>query len=351
MDNVLEVRDLTRMAIKEVIPISVLIEVCHTCNENCIHCYLADHTRRGMTTGQYEMLFDQLVDAGTFFVILTGGEPFMRRDFMEIVRMARRRRISVTIFTNGTLITEQLARELASLWVQEVHISVYGADASIHDGITRVPGSFKKSMTAVDLLKKNGITVRFKSPLMSRTADGISELKALAESKDVDLQFTAVITAMNDGNMATTNLRLTDAQLKDLLLDEKIDSHTSQAIERPSTCDCVPCDTVYNGGAIDPFGNVFPCNQLQVCGGNVLEQSFGDIWSNSFAFRNLREMRVDGLDDCDGCSLFLQCTRCPGLALLEDGDIRGCSSAAKRIAKIRRSLGTYPLQNHIFSKI
>lgn len=351
MDKSLQVRDLTKMAIRETIPISVLIEVCHTCNENCVHCYLAEHAQKGLSTVQYEKLFDQLVEAGTFFVILTGGEPFTRSDFMEIVRMARRRRISVTIFTNGTLITEDIAKELASLWVQEVHISIYGADSATHDAITRLPGSFEKSMRAAKLLRQNGIAVRLKSPLMSKTADQVSAMKALAADLDADLQFTAVITAMDDGNKATTDLRLTDEHLRVLLLDEMIDRHTDQPVDKPSVATRVPCDTVFNGGAIDPFGNVYPCNQLQVCGGNVLDRAFGDIWTNSTAFTELRAMRVAQLTECGGCNLFSQCTRCPGLALLEDGSLLGCSSAAKRIAEIRSSLGTYPLQNHIFSEI
>lgn len=351
MDKSLEVRDLTRMAIRETIPISVLIEVCHTCNENCVHCYLAEHAQKGLSTEQYEELFDQLVAAGTFFVILTGGEPFTRSDFMEIVRMARRRRISVTIFTNGTLITEEIAKELASLWVQEVHISIYGSNAFTHDSITRLPGSFDKSMQAVRMLRQNGIAVRLKSPLMSKTAGQVSEMKALAASMDADLQFTAVITAKDDGDKTTTDLRLTDEHLRVLLLDEMIDRHADQPVTKASAATCVPCDTVFNGGAIDPFGNVYPCNQLQVCGGNILDRTFGDIWANAIAFVELRAMRVSELTECGDCDLFSRCTRCPGLALLEDGNLLGCSSAAKRIAEIRSSLGTYPLQNHIFSEI
>lgn len=350
MPKHLEIRDMTSMAIRETIPISVLIEVCHTCNENCIHCFLADHQQKGLTTRQYEVLFDQLVEAGTFFVILTGGEPFLRKDFMEIVRMARKRRISVTIFTNGTLITEEIADELARLWVQEVHISLYSADPGTHDAITRLPGSFERSTRAIRMLRERGVLVRIKTPLMSMTADGVDALRELSQSLGASLQLTTVITAKDDGDQTTHSLRLTESQLSELLRDERVEKHVSAPAELED--ESIPCDTVFNGGAIDPYGNVFPCNQLQVNGGNVLEKPFGEIWRDSPVFHELRSIRLGQLSRCKGCDLVVFCTRCPGLALLEDGDLLGCSSAAARIAKIRQKGGLYPEQKHIFrSKI
>lgn len=350
MPKHLEIRDMTSMAIREVIPISVLIEVCHICNENCIHCFLAEHQEKGLTTGQYEVLFNQLVESGTFFVILTGGEPFLRKDFMDIVRMARKRRISVTIFTNGTLINEDIASELARLWVQEVHISLYSANPHVHDSITRLPGSFERSVRAIRMLRERGVLVRIKTPLMRITADGVDELRQLSQELDASLQVTTVITAKDDGDQATHALQLTEPQLSELLQDERIEKHVLSPVNPDAAS--IPCDTVFNGGAIDPFGNVFPCNQLQIKGGNVLEKPFGEIWRESPVFRDLREIRLGQLGKCQDCDLVTFCTRCPGLALLEDGDLLGCSAAAERIAKIRQASGLYPEQKHIFrSKI
>lgn len=347
----LDIRDITSMAKRETIPISVLVEVCYTCNESCIHCCLSDHSKKGLTAAQYDELFDQFVAAGTFFVILTGGEPFTRKDFMEIVESARKRRISVTIFTNGTLVTEDIAADLAGLWVQEVHISLYGADAKVHDGVTRVAGSFEGSLQAVKRLQDRGVTVRLKVPLMNLAAASVPQIKQLAADLGAPLQFTTVITARDNGDSDTHSLRLTDEQLRALLADEAIDKHGQQPVMATPNDHCVPCDTVFNGGAIDPYGNVYPCNQLQILGGNVLERSFGEIWSQSPAFQMLREIRLNHLSSCPGCELLSFCTRCPGLALLEDGDLKGCSSAAKRLAMIRYAEGFYPIQSHIFSKI
>lgn len=297
----IKLTDLTAMAKRMTIPISVLIEVCYTCNEKCVHCCLSNHTIKGMTLGQYENLFDQLVEAGTFFVILTGGEPFTRADFMEIVEATRKRRLSVTIFTNGTLITDRMIARLQELYVQEVHVSIYGADPATHDAITRVAGSFVKSIETIQRLLASGTAVRIKCPLMNTTVDGIESIKALAKNLGVNVQYTTVITAQDNGQRKTHGLRPTP-------------------------------------------------DQRQITGGNVLTESFGKIWKESPVFQRLRQIRLKHLNMCPSCELFQYCTRCPGLAHLEDGDMYGCSAAAKTVAEERRKIGVYPAETHIFSQ-
>lgn len=351
MFNNLQIRDLTSLAKKMVIPISVLIEICYTCNENCIHCCLSNHAKYGMTLKQYEYLFDQLVEAGVFFIILTGGEPFTRHDFMKIVEAARKRRLSVTIFTNGTLLAKDDIKWLKKLYVQEVHISIYSADPEVHDKITRVRGSFQKCVENIRRLANSGVSVRIKCPLMNITVSGKDEIKKLAQNLGVKIQFTAVITAKDNGDKSALELRLTKDQLKEVIIDPDINPQSKKPIYFQDNLDCIPCDTVLNGGSIDPDGDVYPCNQFQVKAGNVLESSFGEIWRNSLGLQELRNIRLRDLYECQRCDLFQYCTRCPGLALLEDKDLCGCSSAAKTVAEVRKELKIYPTQSHIFSKI
>ena len=89
MTKELSIKYITDLAKQKIVPVSMLVEVCHTCNEKCIHCCLPEHDSKGLTLLQYEKLFDQMVETGTLFVILTGGEPFTRNDFLDIIRSAR----------------------------------------------------------------------------------------------------------------------------------------------------------------------------------------------------------------------------------------------------------------------
>jgi radical SAM protein with 4Fe4S-binding SPASM domain len=346
----IQLSEITALGKKDILPSSVLIEVCYTCNQDCIHCCLDDYTKPGLTLEQYNHLFDQMAKAGTFYIILSGGEPFTRRDFIEIVKAARKRRLSVTIFTNGTLLTEQKISVLRSLYVDEVHVSIYSASATTHDSITKMQGSFHKSIAAIKKMLAVGITVRIKCPLMNMTVGGISEIKELARDMGVDVQYSTVITAKNDGSSNTYQYRLTPNQLQTILSDPDVVSQGTKPIYFRENLDCIPCDTVFNGGAIDPEGNVYACNQLRIIGGNILTQPFGQIWKGSSVFKRLREIRLRDLKKCADCKLFQYCTRCPGLAHLEDGDILGCSSAAKIVAKARKEAGVYPTEAHIFSQ-
>jgi len=348
--NNIQLSEITALGKKDIIPSSVLVEVCYDCNEDCVHCCLDNHAKPGLTLEQYSHLFDQMVKAGTFYIILTGGEPFTRPDFMEIVRAARKRRLSVTIFTNATLLTEQQIAELSSLYIDEVHVSIYSADATTHDSITRVHGSFAKSMAAIKKMLAAGITVRIKCPLMNTTADGIGGIKDLAGNLGVNVQYSTVITARNDGSSDTHQYRLISNQLQTVLSDPDVISQGIEPIYFRENMDCIPCDTVFNGGAIDPEGNVYACNQLRIIGGNVLTQSLGQIWKESPAFKQLRKIRLRDLKECTNCELFQHCTRCPGLAYLEDGDMLGCSSVAKVVAEARKKAGVYPTEAHIFSQ-
>ena len=347
----INVRDITGLAKKLIVPISVLVEVCYTCNEKCIHCCVDEHKNTGLTLKQYEILFDQMVSAGTFFVILTGGDPFTRKDFMDIVRAARKRRISVTIFTNGTLVTQKDILEMAVLYVQDVHVSIYSTDEKIHDSITRVPGSFRKSIATIRSIRAAGIKVRIKCPLMRLNADEIDNLKEMAISLGAKIQFTTIITAKNNGDTSTHNLQMSEQQLLATVNDQAIIGSADPFVHSRDELECIPCDAIFNGGAIDPSGNVYPCNQWRISGGNILKEDFGKIWKDSKVFNILRGIRLKDLKRCQICELFDYCARCPGLALLEDGDLCGCSLAAKKVAEARKANGVLPTQRHIFSKI
>lgn len=349
MSNLVTPRDMTAMAKKYSIPISVMIEVCYKCNEKCLHCCLSDRTKAGLDLEQYKVIFNQLKNAGTFYLILTGGEPFIRPDFLDIVKEARRRRFSVCIFTNGLLVDEDIAKELKQLFVQEVHISIYSADQDVHDRITGIKGSFQKSFNAIKILLKHGIFVRIKCPLMSLNALNYKKTKKLARDLNIDIQFTTLITAKNNGCCSTHELQMSDDQLAAVLSDEDVIEQSKHPIYFADNLNCIPCDTIFNGGSIDPDGNVYACNQWPVILGNVLTDKFGDIWTQSAKSLELRATRLKDLDECRECSLFQYCTRCPGLALLEDCCQNGCSLAAKRIAGIRQKIGIYPTAKHIFS--
>ena len=109
------------------------------------HCYL-DHDDHGeMTTAEITELLAQLAEAGVFFLTLSGGEVLTQRDFLEIVERARQLLFNVKVKTNGVMIREKEAARLRQLGVEQVQISVYSHRTEVHDSITKLPGSLKRT--------------------------------------------------------------------------------------------------------------------------------------------------------------------------------------------------------------
>ena len=143
--NVL-MQEMSAKALKLGIPLSVQVDLTYRCNEQCVHCYL-DHEDHGeMTTAEIKHLFDQLAEAGVFFLTMSGGEILMRKDFFEILEYARELKFCVKLKTNAVLIRERQADRIRSLGVQSVQISIYSHRPEVHDAITKIPGSLKRSV-------------------------------------------------------------------------------------------------------------------------------------------------------------------------------------------------------------
>src|SRR5215475_10143554 len=153
-------------ALNSGVPLSVHLDVTYRCNERCVHCYL-DHDDHGeMTTAEIRDVLDQLADAGVFFLTFSGGEVFMRRDFFDLVEYARSLMFCVKVKTNAFMIREKQAQRLHDLAVQDVQVSIYSHLPEVHDAITLLPGSLKRSIAGIRLLRSHGVTVMIANVLM-----------------------------------------------------------------------------------------------------------------------------------------------------------------------------------------
>ena len=152
------------------IPLFGSIELTHRCNLRCLHCYLGTHRGSPGKELRTERLFsviDEITEAGCLFLLLTGGEPLLRKDFPEIYRYAKTKGLMVTVFTNGTLVTDPLVELFEDLPPQAVEVSLYGAAAATYEMITGVEGSFERCLTGIRRFLEHGINVRLKTVLMT----------------------------------------------------------------------------------------------------------------------------------------------------------------------------------------
>lgn len=313
------------------VPIAVHLDVTYRCNERCVHCYL-DHEDHGeMTTAEMKDVLDQLADAGVFFLTFSGGEVFLRRDFFELLEYARRLMFNVKIKTNAILIRAAEAQRIRALGVDTIQISVYSHRPEVHDAITKVRGSFERTVNAIRFMREHGLKVTIANVLMTwnrHDSDGVQELAA---SLGAHYTLDPTITPMMDGNTDVLSLRIAGEELPSVFSNPKLVPNMEEfcAPPKPVSDDDMEgysCSAGHSFCYISPYGDVFPCVQFPLPTGNVRQQKFMDIWNHSPEMNEVRSIKAKDLTVCSSCSHVSSCTRCPGLAYME-GSMRGPSTA------------------------
>ena len=313
------------------VPISVHLDVTYRCNERCVHCYL-DHEDHGeMTTAEIKGVLDQLAEAGVFFLTFSGGEVFLRRDFFEIVEYARALQFNVKIKTNAVMIRESEAKRLRALGVDTIQISVYSHRAEVHDAITKLPGSFARSIKAIRFMIAQGLKVTIANVLMTWNRHDSDELQQLAIEMGAHYTLDPTITPKMDGDTSVLSLRIAGEELPDVFRNPNLVPNMEEfcAPPKPVTDDDMEgysCSAGHSFCYISPYGDVFPCVQFPLPTGNIRQQKFIDIWNHSPEMNEVRSIKAKDLTTCSSCSHVSSCTRCPGLAYME-GSMRGPSTA------------------------
>lgn len=315
------------------IPLSVHIDLTMRCNEVCVHCYRVIERRPELTAGEVKKILAELARAGTLYLTFSGGEIFLRKDLFELIEHAKRLRFDVRLKSNALLITPAKAERLRALGVRQVDVSIYSADPAIHDWVTKIKGSLERTIQGVACLKDAGITVKLNCPLMKQNVATYPEVRALAERLGVLCGFDPMITAKNNGDSSTVKLRIDRKDLLRVLQDPALNPDLGKsAVPTASSVrpdlDEIPCGASHNACYISSYGDVQPCVAMPIVCGNVREEPFEEIWHRSTKMREVRSIRIRNLHTCSTCAASQFCSRCPGQALVEDGDLYGPSAAA-----------------------
>ena len=325
-------QEMTEKALARNIPLSVQLDLTYRCNERCVHCYL-DHDDHGeMTTAEIKHLLKEMAEAGVFILTLSGGEIFLRKDFFELLEYARRDlQFCVKLKTNALLIREREAARLRDLGVESIQISIYSHRSEVHDAITLVPGSLKRSIDAARFLNSQGLRVIFANVLMTQNMADYPGVQALAAELGIESTLDPTITPMMDGDRGVLSLGVGRDELRQVFRDTSLvgDAEEFCAVSTKDSnedaLENLPCSAGHTSCYVSPYGDVFPCVQFPLPTGNVRRQRFIDIWRDSDEMNDVRSIRLKDLSTCTSCSHVSSCSRCPGLAYLE-GNMRGPSS-------------------------
>ena len=344
----------------------------YRCNLACEHCYLdaggtplvdsdnfADRSELG--TEECFRVIDEIAGfAPECVTILTGGEPLLRRDILEIVQRAAERELWVVVGTNGVRITENVARRLAGAGARGLSLSLDALDPDRHDRFRKVRGAWRNTVEGAEILGRTGL------PFIVQTTAGshnLGELEAIADFAHERLgarvwnlyflvptgrgQFVSDMTPDQYDEVLASLYRIQQKYDRRMLVNAKCAPHYIKTVlERaggaprapenagggtdPAPTDADPASApawpgssqirVYSGGAggcpagthymgIRPNGDVTPCPYLPVFAGNLRRSPLAELWTSSDLFGDVRR-RASLEGRCGGCEMNAHCGGC-----------------------------------------
>jgi len=333
--------DLRYRYAETLVPFQATLELTYRCNERCGHCYLATYDdkedgRPPLLFAEWSRILDQLAEAGTMIVVFIGGEAMMHKDFWPLCEYAAKRGFALCLITNGLMVDERAADRMKSLGFYQISVSLYSADAATHDRMTNRKGSHVLTTAAVERLRARGVEVIVNCLLTSENIDSCFTLDDWARARGVRVQFDPLVTAKNDGSLASTATRASEDQLRRYYRAQRERGQIPGPVAQGTAEDPV-CNQGRGKCAINAYGDLLTCLEVRDAIGNLRESTFAALWSSEKA-QALRGYKNQDLkfDATSGDGEF--CEHCPGMALAETGDAMAPVPFLMDLARIKREV-------------
>jgi len=329
-------------------PIHPVWEVTNACNLRCEQCHACSGKPLPgeLNTEEGKRLLDGMAAIGEFRMLaLGGGEPLVRPDIFELVAYARSLGLEISIATNGTLLTTEMAREFRKMGVANIAVGLNANDESIHEQITRVPGSFAQSKRGIYATLEAGMNLQINTTVMKENRLAIPGLLDFAS--EVDAQIVLLYQLVPEGR-GEEEMELSMKEY--LALTEMVAEHqkTNRAIieptcspqywahlisrngNKPSKLGIKLAETLFKGCVAGsglcyakPNGDIWPCPFVPISAGNVRQHSLAEIWYESELFNSLRDREKLTGEKCGACRFKYLCGGCRGRAYAHSGDYLG----------------------------
>lgn len=328
-------------------PLRVMFEITYRCNFRCKHCYVPQSYRKkkGLTTEEVFSILDQLKDIGCFYLGFTGGEPFMRKDIMDILWYAKRCGLEIIIYTNGSLIDEKIADQLAFLRPNKVDITIPAISKDAFESITGIAGSRDKVFRTIELLHKRKVALGFKSCLLKENESEINQIQDFAALLNALHRVDNALSPRLDGSKEPYKYKGQTTEYRGQKIRSVIDCHLSDVGYRrkpktedrqPKTENLFKCGAGLSQVAITPQGELKMCLMIDYPKYKILSISLKGAW------KRLKELvasiNPDENYNCDTCELEPYCKWCPAMAWLNYRNFTSCDPESRRQAEMRRQL-------------
>lgn len=338
------VSELLRRAGQTRQPANGTFELTSRCNLSCRMCYVRHSAadKAGRTTelsaSQWLSLAGDAVDNGMVFLLLTGGEVFLRPDFFEIYEPLTRLGLILSLFTNGTRITRAIADRLAQAPPNRTEITLYGATAATYETITGVRGSYAACCAGIEALVSRRIPLALKTTITRHNVHELEAMRQMAHNWGVSFTASWLLSKRRDGILSDVQAcRLSAVDCVDLEATDAASAHgwTEAALRESSEGrdKNFYCESGKTAFVVSPSGEMNVCLQLPQPAARPLETGFRSAWEQVQRF-------VDGAppisSTCLACGIRTYCGRCPAWSLMETGSLDGRVPYLCEIAQARK---------------
>lgn len=342
--------------------ISFDIEVTARCNYNCRHCYI-NHPAGSKAAKANELSFEDIKEVtgeiaalGALWCLVTGGEPLLREDFIDIYLYLKRLGFLITVFTNASLITDEHVRLFTRYPPRNLEVTTYGVHEATYERVTRKTGSYGAFRRGLDLLLKSGIKVRLKTMALQSNYDELSEISKFCREHTTDyFRFDPFLHLRFDRdplrNKEILSERLSPDQIVSL---EQSDPERFDELKKHCDKLIVPafsneisnrlflCGAGNQSFTLGYDGKFRLCSSLwhPNCLYDLHKGNLTDAWQKFVpAVRDMRSGRDEFLKTCQTCGIKNLCMQCPAHADLETGEMDVpvdyfCKVAHKREEKL-----------------
>lgn len=340
-------KDIERVQRSRGLPTICLIEITNRCNVNCRHCYVVEgriekSQRQELEPAEMESMLEQIKELGVFTLTFSGGEFFMHPHAYDYLQMATDKQFAIRIFSNLAKNEVDELDKLLNYNVFSVETSIHGADAETHDHFTQSTGSFDRTIASIKKLRELGIPVIVKTCWTKNNWHQSDQVMALCDELGVEFRGTTYIQSRQNGREDNLAERMTSEQVVQFYKHEEKSRTTapdsSVGTDKSKILERNVCGAASKTFRIDPYGDVFPCVEVQVAAGNVRTTKLTEIWHHSDVLNTLRSLKVKDMDlgdDVDTLDSVGGCNLCPGANLKEKGKLNVVAEESKRLAKLR----------------
>jgi radical SAM protein with 4Fe4S-binding SPASM domain len=334
-------------------PVKVTHLTTNACNANCKHCYInaGQPLPNELTLDEIKRLFADLYDAGVIHLEFSGGEPLLRRDFMEMLKIAQSFDFAISICSNGILIDEKIAKSFKDIGVEHVQISIDGLEAN--NDFLRGNGTFKSAVDAIKCLREAEVTTYMRTTVTKRILNELEQLANLAVDLNANrfgmMRFYPVGRGMGYKEELMLNTEDTQRFHKTIhglskayngkiqvsgddcgFFESSISNKLSEEEKKAFMC---------QGGkswcVIMPNGVISPCDYIPFYAGNIRKEKFSEIWEKAPIFKAFREFDPKSLKGvCGSCEYRDICGgHCHAMAILFSGNFYGDDPTCWRVSK------------------